>query len=105
MGEPWITMFATLLGIIGVLAELNLLRIFLRDWREGRREERRRLRSDAPARRRARVWQQPSGFGSPALAACVTAGLLPAAVHSQDSSSTTPPERASNMTSTDLLSP
>lgn len=106
MGEPWITMFATLLGLIGVLAEFNLLRIFLCVI-----GERAGVRKAAASIRCAS--SQPGTAGLAAAirirvalsAACVTAGLLPAAVHSQDSSSTTPPERASNMTSTDLLSP
>lgn len=40
MNEPWITILSVVLVTLGVLAELNLMRIFLRDWREGRREER-----------------------------------------------------------------
>lgn len=42
MNEFWITTLSILLVTLGVLAEFNLIRVFLSDWLEGRREERRR---------------------------------------------------------------
>ena len=42
MNEPWITIVSLLLVSLGVLAALNLFRIFTADWRQGRREQRAR---------------------------------------------------------------
>jgi hypothetical protein len=85
MNDFWTTTIAVLLVTLGALAELNLLRIFLIDWREGRREQRRRTfrqsleeRAIAAAPARARVSRR-------AIAACVAAPALVGSVaHAQD---------------------
>ncbi len=83
MHEPWITIVTVQLVALGVLAELNLLRVFLGDWRKGRREERQRLlRPGAQARgavqpaRQGRHWQR-----RPLIAAGILA-LVPGAASS-----------------------
>jgi hypothetical protein len=49
MNGMWMTLLSIALGGLGVLVELNLLRIFIRDWREGVREDRARSFPAAPA--------------------------------------------------------
>jgi hypothetical protein len=42
MSDMWQTILGAVLVAVGVLAEINLLRVFFRDWREERRAQRRR---------------------------------------------------------------
>lgn len=85
MNELWTTTISVLLVTLGVLAELNLLRIFLKDWREGRREQRRNtfrpkpeVRSIAAAPARARVRRR-------GVAACVAVpALIGSFAHAQE---------------------
>jgi hypothetical protein len=80
MNEPWITILSAALVGLGVLAELNLLRIFLHDWRESRREELARP-SHARPRRRATETAPPQWHpGRHWLAACLVALALSAPV-------------------------
>lgn len=82
MNDSWTTTIAVLLVTLGVLAELNLLRIFLAAWREGRREQRRRTFRPSPAiaaaPARARVSRR-------VVAACVALpALFGAVAHGQE---------------------
>jgi len=75
MNGTWTTVLAVVLVTAGVLAELNLLRIFIGDWRKGRREERERdFRAVALAKTRPAA---PRGLTRMRCTACVLA--LPAA--------------------------
>lgn len=59
MNDSWTTPVCVSLVTLGALAELNLLRIFVGDWRKARREDReRRFRSKAQPSPRARATVQ-----------------------------------------------
>ncbi len=75
MNATWTTVLTVALVAAGVLAELNLLRIFIGDWLRGRREERER---DFRAKRRAGTRTAVArGLIQARLAACAL--VLPAA--------------------------
>jgi hypothetical protein len=79
VNESWITILSVVLAGLGVLAELNLMRIFLRDWREGRRQERARSFRTGPQGRAidaAPVRRRMTPLG---LAACLVALMGPVA--------------------------
>lgn len=83
MSEPWVNIVTVLLVTLGIAAEVNLMRVFLQDWREGGREERRRFRANARTRDKGSAGRH-AGVKRPALAACLTLGVLPTAVHAQN---------------------
>jgi hypothetical protein len=83
MSEPLVTFVSVLLVTLGVAAELNLLRIFVCEWRKGRGEERSlSFRTSPPARevpqpaRRGALTRRATAasFVAPALVAGVALG-------------------------------
>jgi hypothetical protein len=92
MQEPWITIVAVLLVVLGVLAELNLARVLIRNWREWRREERARTFRTAPAPQEAWVASFAWPLIRPAVAAsCAVPVLLGSVALGQDSALTSTP--------------
>jgi hypothetical protein len=94
MNHTIATLLSTTLVSTGVVAELNLIRIFVNDWREGRRDKaRRRLRPAATGQSPATTL----GIGRSRrvhAAAALVCGVMPSAALAQQSS--TPPESAAS---------
>lgn len=89
MNELWTTTVCTLLATAGTVAELNLLRIFVGDWRRGHREHRqqsfqarRATRAAKPTATRVLTWRR-------GLAACVLGtAVVSTAAFAQDAAAT-----------------
>ncbi|XVJ60041.1 MAG: hypothetical protein HEQ23_11840 [Tepidisphaera sp.] len=83
MNHTIATILSTTLVSTGVLAELNLIRIFVNDWREDQRDEaRRRLRPAAIGQSKSPAF----GFASShrgTVAATLLCGVLPSIVLAQ----------------------
>lgn len=82
MKGPWISLLSIVMFGLGLLAELNLLRIFLRDWRSGRREEienQFQSCSVTPARARQPVSRLAACLALPALFGSIARGQGPTA--------------------------
>lgn len=96
MHEPWTTVFSVSSVALALLAGLNLLRIFVGDWLEGRREERPASLRVAPSAAATQpVYERPRPVRR-ALAACLVApSLIVAAAHAQDSTAPDPNPAAS----------
>ncbi len=75
MHEPWITVVTVFLVSLAVLADVNLMQVFFRDWCLARREEQRRwlpveprTRETAPRRRQGRRVMRGPAIGAAVLA-------------------------------------
>lgn len=110
MNDTITTILPTMLVCSGVLAELNLIRIFVNDWREGRRDAaRRRLRPAATGQSQAAT----RGIGRSrrgTVAAAILCGLIPSFVLAQSPPTPQPqaptsPSPAASETSSQAASP
>lgn len=75
MNELWMTVVAIALVGAGVMAELNLIRIFVDEWLKGRREDPRRSLRKAPQSGTV----APEALGPKLTRLAMSAALLPAA--------------------------
>lgn len=83
MNRTIATILSTTLVSTGILAELNLIRIFVNDWREGRRDAaRRRLRPAATGRSKGPSLGNAKFRRAP-IAAALVCGVMPSVVLAQ----------------------
>lgn len=115
MSQPWITVASISLVTAGIAAECNLLRLFLREWKEERRTQRsERARLRRPSGTRSSVTTQlsdstnrrhPSGKrDNRVLIVALFAGFVPAFTTAAKDASTSPPNTFATAT-TPLPSP
>jgi hypothetical protein len=99
MNDTWAIILAAVLVTLGVLAELNLLRIFIQDWRQGRREGRKRMIRRAPEDRTSSprpTIQRPRPPLRPAAAFALAPALVVGAAHAQEAGAPAQPSSPSS---------